>query len=54
MIYAGGGELMKKIGKLSPKEKESKNKIAIIRNHEQKTQKLYEEELKRIKKIGFE
>ena len=45
---------MKKIGKLSPKEKESKNKMAIIRNYEQKTQKIYEEEMKRIKKIGFE
>jgi hypothetical protein len=45
---------MKRIGKLSPKEKENKNKIAIIRNFDEKTGKIYDEELKRTKKLGFE
>ncbi len=34
LIYAGGGEVIKKVGKLSSKEKEQKNKIAVIRNWE--------------------
>lgn len=43
LIYNCGGEIMKKIGKLSPKEKEGNNKIAIIRNKEQESKSAYEE-----------
>jgi hypothetical protein len=46
--------MMKKIGKLSPKEKEAKDKIAIIRNLDEKNGKIFEEDLKKIKKLGFE
>ena len=35
LIYTCGGEIMKKMGKISGKEKEGNNKIAIIRNKEE-------------------
>ena len=54
LIYAGGGEVIKKVGKLSPKEKEQKNKVAIVRNLEEKTHKLYEDDVKKTKKLGFD
>ena len=54
LIYAGGGELMKKIGKLTAKQKEGKDKIAIIRNPDEKNSNLYEQEVKRVKKLGFD
>lgn len=54
LIYSCGGEICRKVGKLSPKEKESKNLIAVVRNKEAASAKTYEEELKAIKKMGFE
>ena len=54
LIYSCGGEIYRKVGKLSPKEKESKSLIAIVRNKEAASAKAYEEELKAMKKMGFE
>jgi hypothetical protein len=34
LIYTCGGEVLRKAGKLTSKEKEGNNKIAIIRNRE--------------------
>ncbi len=42
LVYTCGGEIMKKIGKLSPKEKEGNNKIAIVRNKESDNKAVYE------------
>lgn len=42
LIYSCGGEICRKVGKLSPKEKESKNKTAIIRNKDATSTKAYE------------
>lgn len=36
LVYTCGGEIMRKIGKLSSKEKEGRNKIAILQSESKK------------------
>lgn len=54
LVYAAGGEIMKKAGKLSSKEKNDPSIVALVRKEDSKTKEKMKNDVEKMKKLGFD